>query len=229
MKRVLALLLFSLPPLAGAGGFVDLRDAPVVAGDAAAGAAKVAVCVACHGAEGNAAVTAFPALAAQHPGYLYQSLAGFRRRADPASPMTPQVQSLGDADLRDIAVYFASRRRSAPAVSSAADLPGARLFRDGDAARGIVPCQGCHGATAQGHPLHGTAPRYDYYPALAAQSADYLAARLRRYRDDGQVDTSNALIMRGIARNLDDAAIAELAAWLAATPRESTSTSGDYP
>lgn len=227
MRRLPVLLLLSLPLPTGASGVVDLRDAPAVAGDAAAGAAKVAVCVACHGAEGNAVVPVFPALAAQHPGYLYQSLAGFRRRADPASPMTPQVQALDDADLRDIAAYFASRRRSAPAVPAAADLSGASLFRDGDAARGIAPCQGCHGADAQGHPLRGTAPRYDYYPALAAQSAGYLAARLRHYRDDAPADTSNALIMRGIARNLDDAAIAELAAWLAATPR--ASSSGDDP
>ena len=224
MKRLILPLLSLLLPLpAVAGRFVDLRDAPAVAGDAAAGAAKVTVCVACHGGEGNAVVPAFPALAAQHSGYLYQSLAGFRRRADPASPMTPQVQALSDADLRDIAAYFASRRRSAPPVPAAAESPGARLFRDGDAARGIAPCQGCHGANAQGHPQRGTAPRYDYYPALAAQSADYLAARLRFYRDGGNADTSNALIMRGIARNLDDAAIADLAAWLAATPRDSFS------
>jgi len=227
MQRLIALLLLSLPSPAVAGGFVDLRDAPAVVGDAAAGAAKVTVCVACHGAEGNAVVPAFPALAAQHSGYLYQSLAGFRRRADPASPMTPQVQTLSDADLRDIAAYFASRRRNPPAAPVVAGLPSARLFRDGDAARGIAPCQGCHGASAQGHPQRGTAPRYDYYPALAAQSADYLAARLRFYRDGGNADTSNALIMRGIARNLDDAAIAELAAWLAATPRDTAS--GDYP
>ncbi|WP_386068851.1 c-type cytochrome [Tahibacter sp. UC22_41] len=227
MKCLIALLLLSLPLLAGAGDFVDLRDAPAIAGDAAAGAAKVTVCVACHGAEGNAVVPVFPALAAQHPGYLYQSLAGFRRRADPASPMTPQVQALSDADLRDVAAYFASRRRNAPAVSAPMDSPGARLFHDGDPQRGIAPCQGCHGANAQGHPLRGSAPRYDYYPALAAQSADYLAARLRHYRDGSQADTSNALIMRGIARNLDDAAITELAAWLASTPRDPPS--GDYP
>jgi cytochrome c553 len=227
MKRLIVLLLLSLPLPAGAGDFVDLRDAPAVSGDATAGAAKVTVCVACHGAEGNAVVPAFPALAAQHPGYLYQSLAGFRRRADPASPMTSQVQALSDADLRDVAAYFASRRRNAPAAPAAADSPGARLFHDGDARRGIAPCQGCHGANAQGHPLRGSEPRYDYYPALAAQSADYLAARLRFYRDGGNADTSNALIMRGIARNLDDAAITELAAWLAATPRDSLS--GDYP
>lgn len=219
MKPLCLMLLWLLPVIAHADGFVDLRDAPAIGGDAAAGAGKVAVCVACHGPEGNAVVPAFPALAGQPAGYLYQSLAGFRRRADPQSPMTAQVQALSDADLRDIAVYFAARPRRAAAAAAATDLPGAQLFREGDPARGIPPCQGCHGAAAQGHPQRGSAARYDYYPALAAQQPAYLVARLRQYRDGATGDTSNARLMQGVARQLDDAAIDELAAWLAATPR----------
>lgn len=200
---------------------VDLRAAQAVGGDAAAGAAKVAVCVACHGPGGNAVVPAFPALAAQQAGYLYQSLAGFQRRADPASPMTAQVKDLTDADLRNIAAYFAAQPRTAAAVAAAASSgeAGARLFRQGDAQRGIPPCQGCHGAAGKGHPLHGSDPRYDYYPALAQQQSAYLVARLGQYRDGKLADSSNALIMRGVAHNLDDAAIRSLADWLAATPR----------
>jgi len=219
MKRLCTFALLLASWSAVAGEFADLRRAAAIQGDAAAGAAKVAVCVACHGPDGNAIVPAFPALAGQHAGYLYQSLAGFRRRADPASPMTPQVQNLSDADLRDIAAYFASRTRTAPAVAATDDSPGARLFREGDPERGIAPCQGCHGPSAQGHPLRADIARYDYYPALAAQQPEYVAARLRHYRDGTAGDTSNALIMRGVARHLDDAAITELAAWLAATPR----------
>jgi cytochrome c553 len=219
MKRfsVIALLLAS--PFATAGDFVDLRDAPAVRGDAAAGAAKVTVCVACHGPSGNAVVPAFPALAGPHAGYLYQSLAGFRRRADPASPMTAQVQSLSDTDLADIAAYFSAQPRTAPAAVAGSDSPGARLFRDGDPARGIVPCQGCHGADARGHPARASAARYGYYPALAAQQSDYVVARLRQYRAGALTDTSNARIMQGVAHNLDDTAITELATWIAATPR----------
>lgn len=219
MKRLCTFALLLTSWSAVAGEFVDLRRASAVQGDSAAGAAKVAVCVACHGPDGNAVVPAFPALAGQHAGYLYQSLAGFRRRADPASPMTPQVQNLSDADLRDIAAYFASRPRTVPAVAATSDSPGARLFREGDPARGIAPCQGCHGPSAQGHPLRAEFARYDYYPALAAQQPEYVAARLRHFRDGAAGDTSNALIMHGVARHLDDAAITELAAWLAATPR----------
>lgn len=219
MKRLFVIALVFVSPLATAVDFVDLRDAPVIRGDAAAGATKVTVCTACHGPAGNALVPAFPALAGQHAGYLYQSLAGFRRRADPASPMTAQVQSLRDADLRDIAAYFAAQPRTPPAVAASADYPGARLFRDGDPVRGIVPCQGCHGPDARGHPARAVAARYDYYPALAAQRPGYLSERLRQYRAGRFTDTSNARIMQGVAQNLDDTAIADLASWLATTPR----------
>lgn len=212
-------LCLALQTQAQAQEFVDLRRGAAVAGDAAAGEAKVAVCVACHGPGGNALVPLFPALAAQHPGYLYQSLAGFRRRADPASPMTAQVKDLSDADLRNIAAYFAAQPRTAPAAAAPADVAGAQLFRQGDAARGIPPCQGCHGRDGQGHPLRGSDPRYDTYPALAQQQAGYLISRLSHYRDGKLADSSNALIMRGVAHSLDDAAIRQLADWLAATPR----------
>ena len=197
---------------------LDLRRAGPVGGDAAAGAAKVAVCVACHGPEGNAAVPAFPALAGQSAEYLYRTLAGFQRRADPASPMTAQVEKLSDADLRNIAAYFAARpRTAAPAAANADRSAGAALFEGGDPARGIAPCQGCHGAAAHGHPLAAAGPaRYAYYPRLAGQNADYLVARLGQYRDGKIDDTTNARIMRGVAHNLDDASIRALADWLAA-------------
>lgn len=206
---------------------VDLRRAGRIDGNAQAGAAKVAVCVACHGPEGNAVVPAFPALAGQKAEYLYQSLAGFRRRADPASPMTAQVEKLTDADLRDVAAYFSTRPRkpatataAAPAEPGVNRLDGAALFAAGSPARGIPPCQGCHGVAAQGHPRAADgAPRFAYYPALAGQNAEYVVARLGRYREGRLDDTTNARVMRGVAQTLDDASIRALADYLAGVPR----------
>jgi cytochrome c553 len=218
MKWTIAIVIL-LCGSAGAAPFADLRRAAAVNGDAAAGAAKVAVCVACHGPQGNAVVPAFPALAGQHAGYLYQSLAGFQRRADPASPMTAQVKDLDDADLRNIAAYFAAQPRQARPATTAAGGAGQALFLAGDPARGIPPCQACHGADGRGHPQRTEQAVYDYYPALAAQQPDYLAARLAQYRDGRLSDSSNALIMRGVAHNLDDASIRALADWLGSLPR----------
>ena len=206
-----------------AAGPVDLRRAGRLEGNAESGAAKVTVCVACHGPEGNAVVPAFPALAGQKAEYLYQSLAGFKRRADPASPMTAQVEKLTDADLHDVAAYFSTRQRKpqpAPAVSGVNRTDGAALFAAGNPARGTPPCQGCHGVAAQGHPgAADGAPRFAYYPALAGQNAEYVVARLGRYREGKLDDTTNARVMRGVAQTLDDASIRALADYLAGVPR----------
>ncbi|WP_165371417.1 c-type cytochrome [Pseudolysobacter antarcticus] len=213
------LAVLSLPTFAASAAtdFVDLRHATAIHGDAAAGEAKVAVCSACHGAQGNAVVPQFPVLAGQRAEYIYQALRGFQRRADPASPMTPQVKDLSDSDLRNIAAYFSAAARHA-AVPATVDAQlandGERLFLVGDPTRGIPPCQGCHGLHADGHALSDRAAFYRLFPVLRGQHADYIAARLASYRDDKTHDTSNARIMRGVVQNIDDASAKAIAAWL---------------
>jgi cytochrome c553 len=155
--------------------------------------------------------------AGQRAEYIYQALRGFQRRADPASPMTPQVKDLSDIDLRNIAAYFSAAARHATVLATVdARLAndGERLFRDGNPARGIPPCQGCHGVRADGHALTDRAAFYRLFPMLRGQHADYIAARLASYRDDKIHDTSNARIMRGVAQNIDDASAKAIAAWL---------------
>lgn len=76
--------------------------------DMAAGKKKAAVCFACHGENGVSAVTQYPHLAGQHREYLEKALRDYReqRRQDPT--MNAMAQSLGDADIRNIAAYYSS-------------------------------------------------------------------------------------------------------------------------
>jgi cytochrome c553 len=216
--RAIAAALLSIAFVAhAASDFIDLRRVAAIEGDAKAGAAKVAVCMACHGVEGNAVVPLFPVLAGQRADYTYAALRGFQRRNDPASAMTAQVKDLSDADLRNIATYFATVARRA-AVSANGDAKmsseGERLYRDGDSGKGIPPCQGCHGARADGHPLANDAAFYRLFPILQGQHADYVVARLANYRDGKISDTSNARIMRGVAQQMDEASAKAIAAWV---------------
>ena len=48
------------------------------AGDAEAGKAKSAMCLACHGADGNSAAPNFPKLAGQHADYIAAQLRAYR-------------------------------------------------------------------------------------------------------------------------------------------------------
>ncbi|MCC7411842.1 MAG: cytochrome c [Gammaproteobacteria bacterium] len=78
------------------------------AGDAAAGKAKAAVCAACHGADGHSSNDLWPSLAGQKEGYLKKQVKAFRdgSRTDPM--MSPMAKPLSDADIDNLAAYFAS-------------------------------------------------------------------------------------------------------------------------
>lgn len=80
------------------------------AGNAEAGKAKSAACAACHGADGNSAVTSFPKLAGQNRDYLYHALKDYKagKRKNPI--MAGQVQNLSDADMLDLAMYFSKQK-----------------------------------------------------------------------------------------------------------------------
>jgi cytochrome c553 len=212
-----ALLLMAASALAAAPRYVDLRHLEPVHGDSAAGAKKAAVCFACHGANGVSVAPTFPRLAGQRADYLYHRLVSFKR-ADPkdpyysVSPMTPNVANLSDTDMRDLASYFSSQTPPATATTAAASGKGEALFLAGDSARGIPPCQGCHGADAGGPSI--STGQYAAYPSLRGQYAPYLIARLTSFHKNLPHDTTNDFIMGGVAQTLDDESIQAIAAWL---------------
>lgn len=82
------------------------------AGDAEAGATKIAVCAACHGMDGKAAANIYPHLAGQWAPYLESALKAYRageRSGGMSAMMTPQAANLSDADIADIAAYYSAQ------------------------------------------------------------------------------------------------------------------------
>lgn len=80
------------------------------AGDVAAGLAKSAICASCHGPAGVSPVPSYPNLAGQNPLYLDYALRRYRageRRGDEAGMMYTVTQALSDADIADLAAYYA--------------------------------------------------------------------------------------------------------------------------
>ena len=219
--------------------YVDSRRIePVRDGDVAAGKEKATACLGCHDENGLSPAPIFPNLRGQTVEYLYSMLVDFKRGTRATSPMTPLVAALSDRDMRDLAAFYAGAgRRPAPAtpVDSPVDSTvlerGRQLYMRGDATRGIPPCQGCHGAEAEGHPLvmqSGAAADASYrtYPALRAQKRDYLVTRLREYREGKLAVSTNAFIMVGVTRHLDDESIDAIAAWLSTMPIDDSPGSG---
>ncbi|MEO5560597.1 MAG: c-type cytochrome [Dokdonella sp.] len=210
----IALGLACVLPAAAAADFIDLRHMQAVHGDASAGKAKAAACMGCHGPVGIAPVPMFPNLAGQHAEYLYWQLVEFKREARGESPMTAQVAALDDTAMRDLAAYFSSLPGANASAAAAPDSRGAALYREGDPASGAPPCQGCHGAQANGHPLAQDDVRYRGYPLLRSQHAAYLAARLRDFRDGKHTLSSNDRIMTSVAHTLDNDSIQALTTWI---------------
>jgi cytochrome c553 len=206
-----------------ASGYTDLRDVEPVHGNAAAGGRAAAVCRACHGV-GAAVAPTFPRLAGQRADYLYHRLVSFKSSGDEyysKSPMRSQVAKLTDTEMRDLAAYYESQTPSAGIAQPVAPAgKGQALYLAGDPARGVPPCQGCHGADARGTVITGGA--YAAYPALRGQSSMYLATRLRAFHDHSPRGTTNDFIMGDVAATLDEDSIQAIAAWLGSlTPERS--------
>ena len=194
----------------------DLRRMQPIAGDAQAGAAKATVCAACHGAQGVAIAPNFPNLAGQSATYLYIQLKEFHDggRNDPV--MTGQAATLSDEDMRDLASYYAAMAPK-PAGQADAASRGAQLYLAGDPAKGIPPCQGCHGPDALGpKPHYSSAPQPPWatYPHLRGQSSMYVVKQLADFKSGARAGSTNAKVMQGVAQTLDDDDMQALSGWL---------------
>jgi cytochrome c553 len=170
-----------------------------VTGNAAAGKKRADEdCAACHGEEGHSPNNTWPNLAGQNVAYLARILTAYKSGDQQDAAMTPLAKELDDADIQNLATYFAgSACKSAPAAGKS----------PGDAAAGATlakNCAGCHGET-------GVAGNRAW-PSLAAQKPVYLMNALKAFRAGLRSDP----MMAGVARGLSDTDIANLAAFYAA-------------
>jgi len=194
----------------------DLRAQQPVVGDAKVGVGKAVVCSACHGPNGVAIAPNFPNLAGQSATYLYIQLKEFKdgHRRDPI--MSGQAAALSEEDMRNIASYYASLAPKAAGASDSSSA-GGQLFLSGNPARGIPPCQGCHGPTGLGPQViavHDPQPPWSTYPRLRGQSVLYLNKALKDFRSGARVGNTNAKVMQGVATTLDDNDVQALATYL---------------
>jgi len=203
-------------------------DASVVAelnkakpGDAKAGATKAGACAACHGLDGNATDPAlYPRLAGQSERYVARQLALFKSGERVNAVMQPYAVVLSAQDMRDIGAYFATQRSGAGIADDTAIAEGPnkgmkfyeigeKLYRSGDASRGIPSCMACHGPAGAGNP--GPA-----YPHIGGQQSWYTARRLQEYRTGTTTERDPALfkVMHEVAKPLTDDEIRSLSSYI---------------
>ena len=145
-----------------------LAAAVAPAADPEAGRRKAQVCAACHGPDGNATIPGTPSLAGQPVFFTHWQLIKYRdgRRKDPQ--MSPLAEKLDDADMADLAAFYAAQPpRARPAATDAARVAAGRQLAE------LHHCTSCHrpGLTGQQQAAR-----------LAGQDFDYLLRLLRAFK-----------------------------------------------
>ena len=91
------------------GVIISLCSAGVaVAGDAAAGKSKAAVCAACHGPNGISLIPIYPNLKGQKSAYTVKQLKAFRDKTRAGPVMAGITAGLTDEDIDNLAAYYES-------------------------------------------------------------------------------------------------------------------------
>jgi cytochrome c553 len=181
------------PSAAGGVKATASKSDPVSAGKAAA-----AGCAGCHGEAGISKTPGMPSLVGLDPKYMIAALNAYKNGQRKHDMMKTLVSALGEADLNNIALYYALQKPG-KAQTAAEGKPAA-----GKAA--AAACAGCHG--------DGGVSANPATPSIAGQDAQYFAAAMRAYKDGSRRDPT----MKATAAALDETAIRDLAAFYATQP-----------
>jgi cytochrome c553 len=159
---------------AAISGAVICNAAAAPVGNAQAGAAKTALCQACHGVTGNSANPEWPSLAGLGAGYIAEQLQNFKdgKRANPI--MAPIAAPLSAQDMADLGAYFDTLTNAGLEADPSYWQAGEKLYRGGDKTRGVPACMACHGPTGRGN-------EPAKFPALRGEQSVYVAKQLNAY------------------------------------------------
>lgn len=193
-------------------GTVSTTFAQQPAGNAQAGAGKVAMCIGCHGIPSYQAsfpeIHKVPMISGQNAPYVAAALQAYKKGERRHPTMRGLAASLSDQDIADIAAYYADHGAGNPEVPETPAAPRA----DVAALLAKGACVSCHGANFN-KPIDGT------YPKIAGQHADYLYVALRSYRTQGNANIGRANpIMGGIVQQFSNAELKAMADYLASLP-----------
>jgi cytochrome c553 len=157
------------------------------------GATLALRCTMCHGARGMSQADS-PNLAGQSPLTIYKQLNDFKTGARTSAVMAPLVANLSDADMRDLAAYYAYLPRPSDRPPIAGVRP--RIVASGAPMRGIAPCGACHGGVDSKAGAGW----------LAGQPAVYLRTQLEAFSSGARRNDIGEQ-MRNIARQMTAAEI----------------------
>jgi cytochrome c553 len=162
--------------------------------------ARLPVCLACHGPNGQSENPGVPSLGAQQAFYVTVQLLMFRERMRLVDPMNEMAKGLSDDDLRGFADAIAKlpAPKSVEGPVDAARMERARVLAEQN------HCNVCHTPSFAGQ---------QNVPRIAGQREDYLVKALRGYKDNSRRGYDAA--MADVVPQITDEQILDLAYYLA--------------
>lgn len=194
--------------------FLGFSTSAFAQGNAENGKAISVTCGACHGADGNSAISMNPKLAGQHNKYLVKQLTEFKLASQTGGKegrsnavMNGMSAVLSEQDILDLAAYFSSQEATPSEASEDSIEQGSKLYVGGDMQRGITACIACHGPRGNGTSLSG-------FPDISGQHSDYIATQLKAFRSGERANSLNGM-MADIAKRMTDQDIEVISSYVA--------------
>lgn len=163
-------------------------------------------CFSCHGLDGAGDGVSVPRLAGLDAGYLQKQMEDYAKDVRQDALMSEVARWLDDGDRRAVAQWYASL--PAP-VSTGGAEPAPAIYLRGDPSRGVAACASCHGVDGRGLGSGN--------PAIAAQPTAYTVDQLNRWQLAKRRNDPRGVMINAV-KNLTDAEIAQIAAWLERAP-----------
>jgi cytochrome c553 len=146
-----------------------------------------AECAGCHRMDGSGKTAKIPNLAGQPADYLVEAMHAYREDRRHHAALKDLIASLDEAQIQNIAAYFASL----PPVAAAAPRPmGDAAYREG--AKFAAVCADCHGERGV-----STEPGV---PSLAGQQPAYLIVATQEYADGSRGHAGKAEMLEGLGQ-----------------------------
>ncbi|CAN1562409.1 COG2863 Cytochrome c553 [Burkholderiaceae bacterium] len=150
-------------------------------------AQRLALCAACHGADGNSQIKGIPSLAAQPKLFLETQLVLIREGVRDIPSMKGMLNGVSDAEVTALAKYYADKSLAPVPTDRDAEV----FARGGKLAEGMR-CGICHLPTYLGR---------EQIPRLAGQREDYLLLSMQQFKNNQAIgrDSNMAASVYGVS------------------------------
>jgi cytochrome c553 len=161
---------------------------------------QLALCAACHGAQGNSQIPSIPSLAGQPKTFIENQLVLIREGIREVPQMKGLLDKITDEEFITLANYFAVQT---PAKAPTSAVNNATYLRGQETAKKML-CGTCHLPNYVGQ---------NQIPRLAGQHEEFLVLSIKQFRDGNSTgrDTNMSASVQGVK----DGDVADLAHYLA--------------